>query len=248
MSFMPTSFVRLNGQPLTFGLDNFVINSFGTPFLELSMPTCKIQFIQPILENRINSCLSLATSTDTLFHKQGSRFKPLSQRQKVVIVELGFLQLFLAWEDFLEHSFVRYMCGARTISGYAPVRYVQPPTMRDAQSMILQLGRPYADWTNVEDVIALAKLYFKNGEPYESALRPLRADLGHMTVIRNSVAHRSEKSRLKLEDVTRGLIGYVPRALTAGVLLKRTVPGESQTFLEKYCGVVRVAAQRILPR
>ena len=211
------------------------------------MPICKIQFIRPVLENRVNSCLYLARIADTLHHRQGGRFKPISQRQMLIILELAFLQLFLAWEDFLEHSFVRYICGAKTASGYAPSRYVRPPTMRDAQNMICQPRRPYADWTDVEDVIRLANVYFKNGEPYESGLRPLLVDLRHMTVIRNSIAHRSEQSHLQLEDITRGLVGYVPRALTAGVLLKRTVPGEPHTFLEKYCEVVRTAAQRIIP-
>jgi hypothetical protein len=113
--------------------------------------------------------------------------------------------------------------------------------------MIVPLERAYADWTEMEAVLKLAKLYFENGEPYESALRPLLADLRHMRIIRNSIAHRSESSHKKLEDVTRGLLGHVPKALTAGLLLKTTVPNEQQTFLEKYCSVVQIAGQRILP-
>ena len=211
------------------------------------MPSCRIQFILPIVQKRIASCLSLATDADTLFQqRQGGRYRPIGHNQKLIIAELAFLHVFLAWEDFLEQSFVRYMCGAVTASGYAPRRYVAPPTLSHAHEMVALPGRRYADWTDIEDVIALARLYFADGEPYEPALRPLLADFKHMSIIRNGIAHRSEHSKKKLQDVTRGLIGYVPPALTPGILLRTTVPTESRTFGEKYCSVVLIAAQRII--
>jgi len=138
------------------------------------------------------------------------------------------------------------MCGAVTASGYAPTKYVAPPTLSHAHEMVIPRGKLYADWTDIEEVIDLARLYFAGGEPYESALRPLLADLKHMSIIRNSIAHRSEHSQRKLQDLTRGLVGYVPRTLTPGVLLRTIVPTENRTFVEKYFDVVQVAAQRII--
>jgi len=37
--------------------------------------------------------------------------------QVEIIAELSFLRIFIAWENFLEKSFIRYLVGAKSPSG-----------------------------------------------------------------------------------------------------------------------------------
>src|SRR4051794_9564130 len=37
------------------------------------------------------------------------------------VIELAFMGVVAAWEEFLERSLVRYLAGARTASGYRPI-------------------------------------------------------------------------------------------------------------------------------
>ncbi|MDP2918948.1 MAG: hypothetical protein Q8O43_01850 [Dehalococcoidia bacterium] len=189
----------------------------------------------------------MAQKADSMYYrKRAKNYVPVTQQQKQVMTELAFLHLFLAWEDFLEQSFIRYMCGATTSVGYSPKRFISPTALSHALQIVQTRNRSYADWTDIDEVMNLARLYFANGDPYDSALRPMLVDFKHMNTIRNSIAHRSGTSQTKLRDTTRGLVGYLPRKLTAGVLLMTLVPTENITFLEKYCHLVRVAAQRII--
>ena len=51
------------------------------------------------------------------------------------------MNMFIAWEAFLESSLVALMTGASTISGNTPTRYVQPPTLEDARDLVIGINR-----------------------------------------------------------------------------------------------------------
>ena len=114
------------------------------------------------------------------------------------IAELSFLRLHLAWERFLEESFARYMCGARSITGFRPRCYATPRNRKHARRFLmmgLQRIPRYADWAKRELVIWRANTVFKDGRPFASPLRAGARDLDDMATIRNCIAHSSEYAR-----------------------------------------------------
>jgi hypothetical protein len=88
-----------------------------------------------------------------------------------MLIELAFLRSFLAWERFLEESFVLYLLGKKSPRRYSPRRFIQPPNREYAIQLTLPESRPYADWDNHESVLIRARRFFVNGEPYESVLK-----------------------------------------------------------------------------
>jgi hypothetical protein len=70
----------------------------------------------------------------------------LDQRQ---ITVAAFLNMFIAWETFLETSLSRLMTGSATFSGSMPVRYVAPSNVDAAREMVIGIMR-YFDYGNHE--------------------------------------------------------------------------------------------------
>jgi hypothetical protein len=97
---------------------------------------------------------------------------PLLQDQIYMIYELSFLKFFLAWEWFIENTFILYILGHRTDIRYMPKAYVRPKDQYHAYQFIKE-GREYADWTSPDIVIRKANLFFEDGEPYKNVLNPI---------------------------------------------------------------------------
>lgn len=171
----------------------------------------------------------------------------IPQIQVEIIVELAFLRIFIAWENFLEESFIRYLVGAKSRSGYSPKRFVNPPNMKIAINLI-SAEREYIRWNSSSEVIARSEIYFRNGEPYKSILQGVITDLDDMNTIRNRIAHRSTISKKKFNDFVRRKFGYGVSGMTPGRLLLTTMPSASQTtFLDYYVGIIRTASTMIIP-
>jgi hypothetical protein len=154
--------------------------------------------------------------------------------------------MFLAWEEFLEASFIRYMCGAITNNGYRPRVYVSPTSLDHALKFFILKPRDYVEWSNGQQVIERAEMVFHDGEPYKSAIRPSLTDLDNMRLIRNAIAHRSGTSWKKFETAVRLLYGSRPRGLTPGLFLGLTHLGTGNPYIDYYKDVLSVAASRIV--
>ena len=159
---------------------------------------------------------------------------------------MAFLDMFLAWEDFLEESFIRYMCGAVTKTRYRPKVYVAPVSLDHALRFFIVKPRDYVEWSSGQQVIERAEMVFHDGEPYKSSIRPLLTDLDDMRQIRNAIAHHSGASLRKFETVVRRLLGSRPRGLNPGLFLGLTHVGNGKTYIEHYKDVLSVAASRIV--
>lgn len=122
---------------------------------------------------------------------------PVDQRQ---ITIAAFLNAFIAWESFLEASFVSFMTGSPTINGTYPVRYVAPPSPDAAKSMLKGMNR-YFDFGNHDNVRKVASIFFKNGYPYEPHLSSIVSDLADMRTMRNSSAHITSSTQTALESL-----------------------------------------------
>jgi hypothetical protein len=124
---------------------------------------------------------------------------PLDQRQ---ITVAAFLNLFVAWETFLEESLANFMAGSPTISGQVPIRYVSPPTVNEARRFIIHVQR-YFDFGNHDNVRKIVSMYFDNGYPFEPHLSGLSTDLSDLRTMRNASAHISSTTQAALEALAQ---------------------------------------------
>jgi len=167
-----------------------------------------------------------------------------------MLIELAFLHMFLAWERFLEESFLLYMLGKKSPRRYAPQCFVTPPTRAHAFLLTLpERGRSYAEWDNAEDVRKRAKRFFKKGDPYESVLSDHTHILKDIQTIRNAIVHRSISSREKFDNVVRINLGYLPYKLPVGNFLIKQVSGHAVpiSYLDYYLNGLNKAARDIVP-
>jgi hypothetical protein len=88
----------------------------------------------------------------------------LPQEEIYLIYELSFLKIFLAWEWFIEKTFILYMISKKANKG----SYVNPKNEKHAYDFVRE-GRDYVDWTSPDVVIRKAKIFFKDGKPYKNA-------------------------------------------------------------------------------
>lgn len=122
------------------------------------------------------------------------------------IVELAFLGVVAAWEEFLEQTFVRYLAGAASDDGYSPqFRLGKASSIEHAYHLIsgdpaYDPNRSYSKFGDPKWVIAIAKNYFVQGAPFATRLTPQLQILQEAIRIRHRVAHNSSKSR---EDFKR---------------------------------------------
>ena len=165
--------------------------------------------------------------------------------------ELAFLKAFLAWESFLEESFVLYLVGQKPPRGRPPHRYAFPPTQSAANEWLLPESgrRDYVEWASAGGVIIRADRFFRNGRPYTPVLKSNLNALDEMRKIRNAVAHASPSAHEKFEEVVRSRLGSLPARLTVGGYLAMTVPRSSPptSFLDSYFSKLEFSARQIVP-
>lgn len=195
---------------------------------------------------RLDDSLLLATDAANFHEIRGGHLRPIRHSRIYQINEMAFLRMFLAWEDFLEESFIRYMCGAVTRTRYCPKVYVSPMNLDHALKFFIVKPRNYVEWLSGQQVIERAEMVFRDGEPYKSAIRPLLTDLDDMRQIRNSIAHRSGTSWKRFETLVRRILGSRPHRLTPGLFLGLTHAGVGKPYIEHYKDVLSVAASRIV--
>jgi len=164
------------------------------------------------------------------------------------IIELAFLRGFLAWESFLEESFILHMLGKQPRRGKPPHRYVLPPNRKAAFELSAD-GRRYANWEVASDVAGRATRFFRDGRPYTGPLRAMQNTLDHARTLRNAVAHRSETAQKNFEGLARNeLGGALPPGLSVGGFLNTIKPASAppESFLEYYLGTLQLTAEQII--
>lgn len=208
----------------------------------------RLPLIQPLLKqfvSEVDKSILLAKESLSYHEFRSGRLRRLARNKYYLIVELSFLQVYLAWEDFLEQTFLRYMCGGRTSSGKSPRLYVKPKNLDHAYN-IIKGKQPFIKWEIAKDVIERAELFFHNGEPFKNAIGSISVELEDMRKIRNRVAHRSQSARIQFEDLVRERLGRKPRNITPGSFLFTMETNSNQLFIDKYCESIKVAASLIV--
>ena len=123
-----------------------------------------------------------------------------SSRSQQQITIAAFLNMYVAWETFLETSLIQFMVGATTLSGKSPVRYVCPVDQKLARSLVIGCNR-YFDFGNHENVKRMVNLYFENGYPYEPHLSAIFSDLADLRTMRNASAHITSTTQTALDGL-----------------------------------------------
>jgi hypothetical protein len=199
---------------------------------------------------KVDECKRLAIDAHAwATPKPGLKRVMVSVQRRDSMIELAFLRCFLAWETFLEESFVLYLSGQKPPKGRAPSRYAFPPNLGVAMEWVIPEGQDYATWTVAARVTERAQRFFRNGQPYAPVLRSNQSALDESRTLRNAIAHASASAQSKFETLVRNRLGVFPPKLTVGGFLGMVVPGSAPpiSFLDHYLQKIEFAAQQMVP-
>lgn len=170
--------------------------------------------------------------------------------RRLYVYEAAYLLAFSAWENLLEQSFLRFLCGYIPSSGLAPTpttTWLRPISVSAATVLILG-GRSFRLWHNPRDVISRARGYFVSG-PHETVLNSALADIEDFAAIRHYVAHRNDDTRQKFQTAAIRLSGSRVLGARAGRLLRSEtmdpVTMTKVTWLERICADLERYARQI---
>ncbi|MGD1044227.1 MAG: hypothetical protein ABR936_02740 [Bacteroidota bacterium] len=209
------------------------------------MPKINIDSWLPYFRDRLDKSFSLVSDASNYVELRGTQHRNLKQERIYQINELAFLDMYLSWEDYLENTFVRFMCGAKTKNCYSPKLFVCPPTLEHALKYFMT-PKGYVEWTSAQAVSERAELVFKDGEPYSSAFRPVINILNQMRIIRNAIAHRSGKALSDFEDLVTDEIGYKPKGIRPGGFLFKTERTSNTKYIQFYKDILEITAKNIV--
>jgi hypothetical protein len=173
----------------------------------------------------------------------------ISEKRRDSIVELAFFKAFLAWEAFLEETFVLYIMGYIPPKGPSPKRYYFPPNRAMVEEWLAE-GKEYTKWASSSEVATRAGRHFENGFPFTAVLNSNQVALSDAKTIRNMIAHESASAQLKFENIVRRKLTALPPNTTVGSFLGTTMPAATPliSFFEFYISQFENCAQQIVPR
>jgi hypothetical protein len=180
------------------------------------------------------------------------------------VIALSFMTAVGAWEEFVQGCFVRYMAGAVSPSGYAPhLRIGACETLAHAGQVLTRRSnfdfeRSFLSWAVWSDVIDRAKIYFRSGRPFSDVDAASKQRLQDASVIRNRVAHSSEKCRADFVAVAKHHLGLKPqhklkqgydvgRLLIAAPAIGFQPAPEINTYFAAYFSLFRRLADVLAP-
>ena len=199
----------------------------------------------PSLHQVLDEFNSEISSSLKLLYKIENNPGVLHQPQVDLIFGLAFLKIFIAWEQFLEDTFARYMCGASSLSGNKPTRNETARYLDRALSIIYG-GQPYAGWASVDIVVERANRFFDKGEPYTTPLQSAAAELNSMRKVRNHIVHHSKKSREDFNKLLVGVYGFRPQGMSAGRFLRQRVGINGEQRIQEYAKTLESLSNMIV--
>ena len=199
------------------------------------------------LDKQIVSSYNLIKKLDNLNKQNKDKTKKflLSKVDITNIVELSFIKVFIAWEQFLEESFLKIIVNSRFKKNKTKC-YISPKSIFHAKE-ILKEGRQYSDWSNLEYVMRVSEAFLKDGEPYHSSIGLIRKELDEIKIIRNFIVHKSPAAEEKFKNIVRTYLGTCPLKMVPGKFLFTTQSlNPSITFFNFYTDKLKIAAVRIV--
>jgi len=194
-----------------------------------------------------------ATITELNQHIQFAHQKYASGSYKIqvnlreFISESAFLKMFIAWETFVENSFIDYLINEESILNRRPAKWANPIDRNHANQLVIG-NQKHMDWSNPETVRKISKIFFHQGYVFDTALSSINADLMDIKAIRNSAAHISSTTSTKLDGVATRILSTPSVNFTAYKLLFHNDPRSSSsslTVLDRYLRLLDIAAEQI---
>jgi len=166
----------------------------------------------------------------------GKKYVAISMKQQETLCEMAFVVLLTAWEQFLESSFETFVVEA-PLSSFKSRHRVLVVDLETAHDLI-RGSRKYVEWSEPQTVRERACVFFKRGEPFESALSSVANDLMKMKIIRNRCVHFSQHAIEQYEKMLRQVTGS-GQHLPPGRLLMNVPPSGLSTASDaaKYSSV-----------
>lgn len=155
------------------------------------------------LQANIAQCDSLIANAHTT-GATGVHLFPPRDREQITVA--AFLNMFIAWEEFIEAAITDFMMGEATVSGAVPVKYVTPIDRAHSNKMVIHT-QTYFDYANSEKVKSLVTLYFETGYPFVTPLNSMTQELSDLKIMRNACAHMSSTTKAKLEGLALRIFG-----------------------------------------
>lgn len=152
--------------------------------------------------------------------------------------ELKLVRATLAWESYLEETFICYLRGSRPISGRAVA--LSQPTVRnrlDATSLAISDSGLYGKWLNENWCLSRAAALFSGSHPFVILSSPTFPIIRH---IRNRIVHRSDFAKAEFWSVVVSLYGSMRPGMTPGRLLTESSSGVRR--IDAYFGFLKNAA------
>lgn len=160
----------------------------------------------------------------------GIHENPLHPYQAKKIIELSFMRIIAAWEEFVQNIFIRYMLGATSESGYSPeLRISNCKSLQHAYELIsgkndFDPSVYYLDWSTWPKVIRKAKIFFERAEPFSKLNENQMQLLKDSIIIRNRIVHSSYKSKKAFIKLSKKYLALnqndpLPRGFSVGRLL-----------------------------
>lgn len=143
-----------------------------------------------------------------------------------LLYELAFLRIFLAWEVFLEESFLRYLCGY--YGGHGQETTISGSYAGDisAARAILYGHRDYLLWHSPNAVVRRAQAHFVSSR-HELVIASIAGRLEHLAQIRHRVAHSQKHARIQFDHASMALSGQRYKGSRPGRFLRDWAPGRS---------------------
>jgi hypothetical protein len=155
------------------------------------------------------------------------------------------LRIFVAWEDFQESVFVRFLCGYQTRSLHTAT-LLQPRCcdIADAATVML-MGQNYFLWHNPDRVINKSRQFFVLGR-HESVISSALTRLKWFGAIRHRIAHGQDDAVRNFDVATMGLCGRRFRGASPAAFLRDwdiNAPNRSRWIETVSCELHSLACQ-----
>jgi len=155
--------------------------------------------------------------------------------------ELRFVRATLAWEEYVEETFVCYLRGSQSILGRTYALTVRPALNTvNAQSLAIGRRSPYGKWLNESWTLSRASTLFSGPHPYAPLASPTFPEI---RAIRNRIVHRSETARREFQRIVFSLYGSAKPGMTPGRLLSEAISGVPR--VERYILLLKTAGTLI---
>lgn len=189
------------------------------------------------LDDQCTGSLNAIASVNTPHYVSTDELKAIRD----LVVKQAFVSVFTEWEHFLENATIAYALGELSIAGYSPDKYISPID-EDHVNQLAKGASSYPDWSKTEMVLNLEKAFFKDGEPFISAINGFASKYKDMKKVRNYIVHNSIKSRDAFDSLVRTVLSAASVGISPTEFLLSRKKRDDPYFYDLYITHIRNAA------